>query len=40
LEAFALEKYRDNQNTYILEIILEREDTALHHLDATEDVSF
>lgn len=40
LEAFALEKYRENQNTHILEIISEKEDTVLHHLDATEDVSF
>lgn len=41
LEAFALEKYRENQNTHIfLEIISEKEDTALRHLDATEDVSF
>lgn len=41
LEAFALEKYRENQNTCnFLELISERQNTAVHHLDATDDVSF
>lgn len=41
MEAFALEKYGEKQNTCnFLDPISERESITLYHLDATEDVSF
>lgn len=41
MEAFALEKYGEKQNTCnFLDQISEREDITLYHLDAAEDVSF